>query len=89
MPFPGTIMASGNSDKVFPDGSRCFTRRELARCQTLSDSHILGKIGVERASMLILMCLIVVGNAVPPLLARRLMEAVVAKLKETDAQSAV
>lgn len=52
LPFPGTIMASGNTSHIFPDGSRPFTKRELARCQTFSDAHVFGNTRIERQSRL-------------------------------------
>jgi len=49
MPLPATIKTS-NSTLIFPDGTRPFTKRELARCQTFSDAHIFGESNVERHS---------------------------------------
>jgi DNA (cytosine-5)-methyltransferase 1 len=42
-PFPGTILAS-SATGVFPDGTRAFTKREYARLQTFSDSHVFGSL---------------------------------------------
>lgn len=49
LPFPGTIMASG-TEHVFPDGSRRFTLRELARIQTFSDAHLFGPTYIQKQS---------------------------------------
>jgi site-specific DNA-cytosine methylase len=81
-------MASSNSDRIYPDGSRFFTMRELARCQTFADSHIFGEVRVERQSMCLGLA-DVVGNAVPPLFAQRIFESVVKELRETDAMDCV
>ena len=51
--FPGTIKASSNSERIYPDGTRFFTMRELARCQSFSDDHVFGETCVERQSMVI------------------------------------
>jgi site-specific DNA-cytosine methylase len=50
LPFPVTIIASGNTGNVYPDGTRPFTKRELARCQTFDDTHIFGNVCIERQS---------------------------------------
>jgi site-specific DNA-cytosine methylase len=82
-------MAS-NVTNIYPDGTRPFTKREIARCQTFSDAHCLGNIfgdgecKLQRQSPSPLIYLIVVGNAVPPLLARRLYESVLLRLIKTD-----
>jgi site-specific DNA-cytosine methylase len=41
---------TSNSTHVFPDGTRPFTKRELARIQTFSDAHIFGDTGVDKQS---------------------------------------
>jgi site-specific DNA-cytosine methylase len=50
LPFPGTIMAA-NAEHVFPDGTRRFTLRELARIQTFSDAHLFGETRIQRQSI--------------------------------------
>jgi len=88
LPFPGTIMASSNTQFIYPDGTRPFSKREIARFQTFSDAHVFGPTRLDRQSRpttaISLLMFIKVGNAVPPLLARRIFESVIAKLKETE-----
>jgi site-specific DNA-cytosine methylase len=51
LPLPGTIMASQNSHFIFPDGTRPFTKREIARFQTFSDAHIFGMTRLDKQSI--------------------------------------
>src|SRR5438552_2938628 len=48
-PFPGTITAR-NCLEIYFDGSRPFTKRELARIQSFSDSHIFRNTYTRRQS---------------------------------------
>ena len=50
-PFPATIMASNSTTKIHPDGTRNFSNRELARCQTFPDDHKFGNTHVQRRSL--------------------------------------
>jgi len=82
MPYPGTITRT--NEHIFPDGTRKFSLRELARFQSFPDSHIFGRNVVKQSRPRNLMALILVANAVPPKMARRIFEKVVEKLRETD-----
>jgi hypothetical protein len=65
---------------LHPSGKRDFTNRELARLQSFPDNHVFyGVKGSVRKQ---------IGNAVPPIFARKLYETIIATLRATDAAEA-
>ncbi|KAL9599634.1 MAG: hypothetical protein Q9219_003718 [cf. Caloplaca sp. 3 TL-2023] len=59
---------------VHPSGERDFTVRELAALQGFPDEHVFGLMGAKRQ----------IGNAVPPIVGRKVLESVVEALERED-----
>ncbi|EGD93318.1 hypothetical protein TESG_00865 [Trichophyton tonsurans CBS 112818] len=68
-----TLTCSGG-DNFHPSGTRTFTLREAASLQTFPLNHAFCAPGVMRQ----------IGNAVPPVLARAILDEVVKSLRNTD-----
>lgn len=83
VPFDGntqakTVTTNAGQGNYHPSGRRPFTLRELAKLQTFPLYHsFAGARGVTEARRQI-------GNAVPPVLARAMLRAIVKSLKESD-----
>lgn len=76
----GCITTSGGLSNLHPSGERTFTNRELACLQGFPlDHEFLGnKTSVRKQ----------IGNAVPPIVAKKIYDTIVSFMRETDAREA-
>lgn len=74
-----TITSAGGEGNYHPSGKRQFTTREFAALQTFDNDFRFGGQAILRQ----------VGNAVPPLLAKAVLQEVIKTLRQTDRAEAI
>lgn len=68
-----TITCNGGG-QIHPSGTRDFTIREFAALQGFPVEHVFGQVGAKKQ----------IGNAVPPVVGRKVLESVVKALRKED-----
>ncbi|KAL9580101.1 MAG: hypothetical protein Q9212_004691 [Teloschistes hypoglaucus] len=68
-----TVTCNGNG-QIHPSGQRDLTIREFAALQGFPTEHVFGSVGAKKQ----------VGNAVPPVVGRKVLESVVRALQKAD-----
>ena len=68
-----TITCDGGN-QIHPSGLRDFTTREFAALQGFPTEHVFGSVGAKKQ----------IGNAVPPIVGRKVLESVIEALRKED-----
>ncbi|KAL9588179.1 MAG: hypothetical protein Q9203_003004 [Teloschistes exilis] len=68
-----TVTCNGNG-QIHPSGQRDLTIREFAALQGFPTEHVFGSVGAKKQ----------IGNAVPPVVGRKVLESVVRALQKAD-----